>query len=201
MALSLWLTWKSSTASPSTFTCSKSVKISPINRLRRSVFTTRIWPNFFSSAASAELAHKIQLNKEKCLISCPCVHSIIRSVQNCLGWDIKGCKWLNIPVPIPDEEKKLSSMFIFTLLCGTSKGFMQALKANFIKKEILAQVFSCKFCEISKNSFFTADLWTTASVNSPNRSLKQKMVWFKHCCFFMEFLPHWKPEAATRGVP
>ena len=25
---------------------------------------------------------------------------------------------------------------------------------NFIKKETLAQVFSCEFCEISKNTFF-----------------------------------------------
>ena len=28
--------------------------------------------------------------------------------------------------PIPDEEKKLSQIFIFTLLCGASKGFMKA---------------------------------------------------------------------------
>ena len=27
---------------------------------------------------------------------------------------------------------------------------------NFIKKEALAQVFSCKFCEISKNTFLIA---------------------------------------------
>ena len=33
---------------------------------------------------------------------------------------------------------------------------------NFIKKETLAQVFSCEFCEISKNNFFTEHLWTTA---------------------------------------
>ena len=33
---------------------------------------------------------------------------------------------------------------------------------NFIKKETLAQVFSCEFCEISKNTFFTEHLWTTA---------------------------------------
>ena len=26
--------------------------------------------------------------------------------------------------------------------------------SKFIKKEFLAQVFSCKFCEISKNTFF-----------------------------------------------
>ena len=34
---------------------------------------------------------------------------------------------------------------------------------NFIKKETLAQVFSCEFCEISKNTFFTEHLWTNAS--------------------------------------
>ena len=33
---------------------------------------------------------------------------------------------------------------------------------NFIKKEALAQVFSCEFCEISKNTFFTEHVWATA---------------------------------------
>ena len=33
-----------------------------------------------------------------------------------------------------------------------------------MKKETLAQVFSCKFCEISKNTFFTEHFRTTASV-------------------------------------
>ena len=38
---------------------------------------------------------------------------------------------------------------------------------NFIKKETLAQVFSCEFSEISKNTFFTEHLWATASeINS-----------------------------------
>ena len=32
---------------------------------------------------------------------------------------------------------------------------LQALACNFIKKEILAQVFSCEFCEIFKNTFLT----------------------------------------------
>ena len=35
-----------------------------------------------------------------------------------------------------------------------------------IKKETLAQVFSCEFCEISQNTFFTEHLWTTASISS-----------------------------------
>ena len=37
--------------------------------------------------------------------------------------------FLTLCVPIPDEERKLTSIFIFTLLCGGSKGFMKALKA------------------------------------------------------------------------
>ena len=32
-----------------------------------------------------------------------------------------------------------------------------------VKKETLAQVFSCEFCEIFKNSFFAEDLQATAS--------------------------------------
>ena len=32
-----------------------------------------------------------------------------------------------------------------------------------LKKETLVQVFSCEFCEIFKNTFFIAQLWTTAS--------------------------------------
>ena len=40
---------------------------------------------------------------------------------------------------------------------------LQAHTCNFVKKETLAQVFSCEFCEISKNNFFTEHLWATAS--------------------------------------
>ena len=35
-------------------------------------------------------------------------------------------------VPIPDEEKILSLIFIFTLSCGASKGFIKALN-GFLK--------------------------------------------------------------------
>ena len=38
--------------------------------------------------------------------------------------------------------------------------------ANFIKKQSLAQTFSCKFCKISKNTLFTEYLWATVSTNS-----------------------------------
>ena len=41
----------------------------------------------------------------------------------------------------------------------------EAVVQSFIKKESLALVFSCEFYEISKNTFFTEQLWTTASVD------------------------------------
>ena len=41
----------------------------------------------------------------------------------------------------------------------------QASGSNFIKKDTLAQVFSCEFCEISKNTFVTEHLRATASEN------------------------------------
>ena len=51
----------------------------------------------------------------------------------------------------------------------TGKHLCQSLQrfqaCNFIKKETLAQVFSCEFYEIFKNTFFTELPRTTASVN------------------------------------
>ena len=41
---------------------------------------------------------------------------------------------------------------------------------NFIKEETLTQVFSCEFCEIFKNTFFTEHLWATASERDQNIS-------------------------------
>ena len=38
--------------------------------------------------------------------------------------------------------------------------------ATLLKKETLAQVFSCEFCEISKSTFFTEHLLATASERS-----------------------------------
>ena len=44
-----------------------------------------------------------------------------------------SCQFLlTLPMPIPKEDKKLTEISIFTLLCGASKGFKKTLKA-FIK--------------------------------------------------------------------
>ena len=46
----------------------------------------------------------------------------------------------------------------------TKRNSQRPQACNFIKKETLAQVFSCEFCEISNNTFFTEHLCVTASV-------------------------------------
>ena len=38
--------------------------------------------------------------------------------------------------------------------CNQIRSFFNSGACNFIKKETLAQVFSCEFFEISKNTFF-----------------------------------------------
>ena len=54
--------------------------------------------------------------------------------------------------------------------CGRVS-FLRPKACNFIKKETLAQVLSCEFCEMSKNAFFTAHLLATASNASPHWTL------------------------------
>ena len=54
----------------------------------------------------------------------------------------------------------------FTKLTGKHQCqslFLNKVAGSFIKRETLAQVLSCGFCEISKNTFFTKHLCATAS--------------------------------------
>ena len=52
--------------------------------------------------------------------------------------------------------KNLCQMLFFNKVAGQA--------CNFIKKEPLAHVFSCEFCEISKNNFLHRTLLVAASV-------------------------------------
>ena len=53
-------------------------------------------------------------------------------------------------------------------------GKLQTEACNFLSKETLAEMFSCEFCEISYNTFFTEHLWATAS------QLGNKMILVEH---------------------
>ena len=46
----------------------------------------------------------------------------------------------------------------------------------FEKRDSGSGVFACKFCEISKNTFFTEHLWTTASGMAISRSTLRRLV-------------------------
>ena len=47
---------------------------------------------------------------------------------------------------------------------------------NFIKKETVAQVFSCEFCKIFENTFFTEQRWVTASnLTQKIRGMERKL--------------------------
>ena len=51
---------------------------------------------------------------------------------------------------------------------------------NFIKKETLAQVFSCELCEIFKNTFFTEHLLATASEENHVKITLQIWIWINN---------------------
>ena len=53
----------------------------------------------------------------------------------------------------------------------------------FNKKDTLAQVFSCEFCEISKNTFFTEHIWVTAS-----EFIYLRKNYYKFCLCMKQFL-------------
>ena len=55
--------------------------------------------------------------------------------------------------------KQMCQILVFNKVAGLRP-------ATLLKKEAHAQVFSCEFCEISKNTFFAEHLGTTASVDT-----------------------------------
>ena len=63
-----------------------------------------------------------------------------------------------------------------------ASGNFIASGCNCLKKETPAQVFSCEFCKIFKNSFFTKHLWMTASVHFNLISIRIRVTEF-HCSF------------------
>ena len=63
---------------------------------------------------------------------------------------------------------KISVLKNFAIFTGKHLCQSLFLSCHFIKKETLAQGFSCDFCKIFKNTFFTKHLWMTASMKSKN---------------------------------
>ena len=80
---------------------------------------------------------------------------------------------LTLTVAIQDEEKKLTQLFIFTLLCGASKGFMKALKAYIKSFEALQR--SVKIQTYVIFCFHTiSEIYGTGRVNWKLKSLMKE---------------------------
>ena len=60
----------------------------------------------------------------------------------------------------------VSALGLLYYITSTLYIFLLRNNSDFIKKEALAQVFSCEFCEISKNTFFYRTPPVAASDNS-----------------------------------
>ena len=91
----------------------------------------------------------------------------------------KLLKWSDSSHVNPENKQKLfiqSSHRMCSIEKGVLKNFAKftgkhlcqilffSKVCNYITKEILAQVFSCEFCQIFKNTFFIENLQMTASV-------------------------------------
>ena len=113
--------------------------------------------NFFNNTATASwVAH------------------VIRDFLTCYSWSYYSSKVNCFQQTPPTEvaagdilQKSCSLKFLKVhRKIPVSESF---IKRNFIKKKTLAQVFSCEFCEIYKDAFFTKHLWMTASSSSKKR--------------------------------
>ena len=65
--------------------------------------------------------------------------------------------------------------------CARVSPVPESQACNVIKKETLAQVFSCEFCEISKNQFFAEHLWTTVSACRCSSRYSQTLYGYMGC--------------------
>ena len=51
--------------------------------------------------------------------------------------------------------------------------FKRLMSATLLKRRLWHRCFSCDFCQICKNAFFTEHIWATASILRGGRRLKQ----------------------------
>ena len=71
--------------------------------------------------------------------------------------------------------------------------YTKPMACNFIKKETLALVFSCEFCEITKNTSSTEHLRKSASETVVNLGSKNESVRSEIVVFFVSVALHTIP--------
>ena len=74
------------------------------------------------------------------------------------------------------------------------------MACNFIKKKAVAQVFTCEFCEIFKNVFFTERLLMTASKYNHLETPKSLLFTCLHITFDKKLITFRLKERNTESV-
>ena len=95
----------------------------------------------------------------------------------CLCMSAVYISWICVKLKATQKWKKLDAVAHIKqspeVFC--KKSVLRPEACNFIRKETLGQVFSCEFCEISKNTFSIEHLRATASEVPLTPSLNWKM--------------------------
>ena len=115
-------------------------------KTQNTVFFQKYWP--FYSYSCMKTYHFAALNV-KVIKNCSSRCNKKRNIR----WSeaaTRGVLWKKVFLEISQNSQENTCARVSFLI-------------KFIKKETLAQVFSCEFCEISKNTFFTEHLWETDS--------------------------------------
>ena len=116
-----------------------------------------------------QLSLKTQTTKPFCRIAnflihyekkCQWIHLYLSFNYCSLLWHFPNRKFLGKVEEAQERWFRLLLLEAVVRRCSVKK----AQARNFIKKETLAQVFSCEFCEISKNTFFHRTLLMAAFV-------------------------------------
>ena len=108
----------------------------------------------------------ISISSKKCYLIISVSRLVWRFNELCsCFYHIKRCKFRSSRPEVLCWKGALENFSKFTgkHLCQGLILIKLLEACNVIKKEVLAQAFSGKFCEIFKNTFSTEQLWTTAS--------------------------------------
>ena len=100
---------------------------------------------------------------------------------NCEYWTKKSTYAMLIKLRSSHQRCSMKKDVLRNFTKFTGKHLCQSLFFNKVAGllQTLAQVFSCKFCEISKNTFFTEYIWMTASKNF-------RFIWRCHSCQILD---------------
>ena len=131
------------------------------------------WPNLNNPLWYFILNREILINQIKIYLITVNLVSKVVGLRNVKSSKIltteattRGLLWKKVFFKISQNSQENTYARVYFLVK------LQVDACNLIKKETLAQVFSCEFCEIFKNTYFTEHFWKTVSITGANAFLE-----------------------------